>query len=175
MSRITPGPYDQALDTNEATAKERLGHMVYKPSTSSGITHIRTYRYAQAKDAVTYVATHALEWANATFTAFTNDVAGGSSIGVAAGGATMVYTTAYYGWVQVAGYFASMLTDGNVTAGKIVRTGSADGTAIAFAVDGATETTVEAANAYYPRWLGVAPADDSSTLGPVFIRTYAGF
>lgn len=89
------------------------------------------YRYVQFKDAVTYAAGQALEVANITWTAVTNDRSGGSAIGTQTsfGGVCLgVPTTAYYGWVQVGGV-ATVLGDGSVAAGEAVVLHSVDGEA----------------------------------------------
>ena len=70
------------------------------------------YKYFQFKDAVTYVATHSVEYASVGCTTVTNDRAGGSSLGrISAGKATRVHTTDFFGFSQVSGP-VTLLTSG---------------------------------------------------------------
>lgn len=87
------------------------------------------YRYFQALDAVTYVQGHTLEHASATGLGVSNDRASGSSIGrVPAGVAQKVFTQNYYGFVQVSGIGATLLSSaGNIAASKYLVSDTTDG------------------------------------------------
>ena len=90
----------------------------------------KTYRYVQFKDAVTYVAGHVCTPANTSWTAVTNDVAGGSSVAATTFGgiALAAVTQNYYGWVQIGGV-ATVVGDGSVAADEAVVVHSTDGQA----------------------------------------------
>lgn len=99
----------------------------------------KKFRYVEFKDAVTYAAGHVCTPANITWTAVTNDRAGGSSVATGFGGICMGAPTATlkYGWVQVGGV-ATVLGDGSVAAGDFVLVDTVDAQADTFA-DGEEE------------------------------------
>lgn len=118
------------------------------------------YRYGQFKDAVTYAAKQACTLAAADKTAFTNDIAGGSSIGAIAAGVCLgVQTQNYYGFVQITGPCTGVKTTGadDIVIGENVFV-SGDGT-----VDGSAATAVTTTA------LGVALADDDNALNTVTV------
>ena len=87
-------------------------------------------KYVQAKDAVTYAAGQVLTKANVKWTAVTNDIAGGSSIGKTFGGiALAAYTTGNWVFVLVDGYYPTVLTNGDddIADGVQLISGTADG------------------------------------------------
>ena len=90
----------------------------------------KKYRYVQFKDAVTYVAGQVCTPANTSWTAVTNDVAGGSSIAATTFAGICVGVPAQngYGWVQIGGV-ANVRGDGSVAADEAVVPHSVDGEA----------------------------------------------
>ena len=119
----------------------------------------KLYKYGQFKDAVAYVATHALEYAHVDGTTVTNDRAGGGALGrIAAGKATRVHTADYFGFWQVSGpaTLATSGADDIAVAESVFCHATTDGT-----VDGASAST------YATGQIGVATEADDNTADTV--------
>ena len=120
-------------------------------------------RYVQLKDAVTYAAGQVLTLAATGRTAVTNDVAGGSSLGLIFGGiALMVYTQNYYGFVLVDGYYPTIKDNGDddIAAGDGLIVANSDGVC-----DSGTSATTHFGNA------SAADVDaDNTVAGIVYLR-----
>jgi hypothetical protein len=143
--------------TNDATVTHTVGGLYTNGEAG------KVFRYVQFKDAVTYAAGQVCTLANAAGTAVTNDISGGSSIGSVVGGICQgVMTADYYGFVQVAGYYATVKTSGadDIAIGEAVFVhGSTDGTC-----DGASASTFSTGN------FGVAVAADSDANNTVAVQ-----
>lgn len=129
-------PDDSAFDRVRTSAQGpeyTLGQMAETPTG-------KRYRYCRFLDAVTYVAGHAVEWANVACTSVTNDRAGGSSLGrLPAGVAVAVVAQNGYGWVQTWGPCTGVATSGadDIAVGEnVFPHATTDGT-----VDGSVATT----------------------------------
>ena len=110
-------------EADDATPKFNVGGLYWTPDG-------KCYKYVQFKDAVTYAAKRITTWANAACTAVTNDVSGGSSIGlVPAGLTTRVHTQNYYGFIQVYGAVSGvkLTTADDVAVGEHLVASSTDG------------------------------------------------
>jgi len=106
----------QPVGTYSATKNCPLGSVV-----TSGT---RRFVYVRFLDAVTYVVGHVTARASATEFSVTNDVAGGSAVGLRFAGAipnkdlrgnavTAVPAQNDYGWVQTHGYHSAIKTNGD--------------------------------------------------------------
>lgn len=123
----------------------------------------KLYRYAQAKDAVTYADGQVCTLAIADGTAVTNDISGGSSIGSIVGGiARRIMTQNYYGYFLVKGYHATVKTSGadDIAIGENVFVhASTDGTC-----DGGTAATFASGN------FGIAVVADVDAANTVAVQ-----
>lgn len=72
-------------------------------------------RFVQFLNAVAYLAGHVVQFCDAARTTVTNDVTGGATAttGCAAGVVLMVQTQNYYGYILAAGYYPTVLTNGD--------------------------------------------------------------
>lgn len=119
---------------NDSTDLNQVGSIM--DDASNG----KQYRYVKVKDA-DLAANEVVEFANATGTEVTKDVAGGSSVGRQfAGVAVNTLTNKNYGWVQIKG-LATCKVEKNtaVLKGQRVKTGTADGCVAAYAATTGSE------------------------------------
>lgn len=92
----------------------------------------KVYKYVKFLDAVTYAAGQVVTRASADGTSVTNDLSGGSSLGVIPEGIVVgVPTQNQHGWVLRQGYYATIKTSGadDIAVGEsLIAHGSTDGT-----------------------------------------------
>lgn len=100
----------------------------------------KQYRYIRVEDA-NLAANDVVEYADATGTEVSKDVAGGSVVGRQfAGVAVNTITDGNYGWVQIKGLATcKVLKNTAVLAGQRVKTGTADGCVAAYAATTGSE------------------------------------
>ena len=135
----------------------------------------RRYMYVQYMDAVTYTTGHVCTPASATTYKVTNDVSGGSSLGLRFAGVvpnvnengaaiTAVPTQNAYGYIQLEGIHSAVLNDGN--------DGAAGDTCIMLATDGSTAFTAAATTTGTLLYVGWAPAAITATTGLIYVKCF---
>jgi hypothetical protein len=119
---------------NDSTDLNQVGSIM--DDASNG----KQYRYVKVKDA-NLAANDVVEFADATGTEVTKDVAGGSSVGRQfAGVAVNTITNKNYGWVQIKGLATCKVLKGTaVLKGARVKTGTADGCVATYATTTGSE------------------------------------
>lgn len=114
------------------------------------------YKYTEFADSATYAAGQVLTWADATGTKMTNDRSGGSSVSNRFAGLCMGVPTSTlkYGWAQVSGFYATIVTNGDddIAAG--------DSLIVATGTDGACDSVAAATTTVHTLALGHAVAAD---------------
>ncbi len=156
----------QPVGTYTAAAQGPLGQTVWSER--------RRFMYVQFLDAVTYVVGHVCTPASATTYKVTNDVAGGSSLGLRFAGCipnagvngvavTAVPAQNDYGYVQLEGIHSAVFNDGTDYA--------AGDSAIMVATDGATVSVAAATTTGTLLYVGWCPAVITATSGLIYLKS----
>jgi hypothetical protein len=146
------------LTANDAAAKEDLGSLRFEFDTTNG--GLKIYKYVQAASDTTVANGTPLAYVNAYGWQVTSDESD-SDQNRPAGVGIGAITASYYGWIQVGGYHAAVITNGDddIAANDSVILSTTDGKA----------DSVAAGTAATHRPLGVAVAADDNDADTVAV------